>query len=474
MGLIPFLSPISLSNRGPMTMEKENWENASMASTMTDIEQVSKLANQLGRTERENEDLKKSLDVSVAELDELRMEKTMSCVMCREELKTARIEHDREQRKMEKRYNEEVDEMENLLFDLQKKMSNGDKSLSGGQFWTFLRREDHDKLVKRDDELDQYNHDLQNRIADIEKQLEETDVQVEQQRQMVTQNKHSTDELIAANDMIDQLQQTLEQTERKVNELTSQTNENDAWEVANQQIQVLQEIIKDANIKLGNQEKELKKERARGDELERKIQSAELQLDVIERTEEDNKEQITLNTTQTSGLKSELANSIEKNDTLELSINLMRTAGNKVKDDLAEAHETVDRLKTENIELQDEKELLITQLEKFSRKQMMGANTDDELEQLKMKHVSLASKYIRLKDRTRQKLSAAKKVLDGERQIADEVEGQLRKTVVIYEQQLDRENAAKTHLENDISRTTEVCLTEVGWSLRLFYFAVTQ
>ena len=64
------------------------------------------------------------------------------------ELKTARIEHDREQRKMEKRYNEEVDEMENLLFDLQKKMSNGDKSLSGGQFWTFLRREDHDKLGK--------------------------------------------------------------------------------------------------------------------------------------------------------------------------------------------------------------------------------------------------------------------------------------------------------------------------------------
>ena len=31
-----------------------------------------------------------------------------------------------------------------------------------------------------------------------------------------------------------------------------------------------------------------------------------------------------------------------------------------------------------------------------------------------------------------------------------------------YLQQLDRENAAKAHLENDISRTTEVCLTEVG------------
>ena len=33
-----------------------------------------------------------------------------------------RIEKDRELRKMEKQYNEEVDEMENLLFDLQKKI----------------------------------------------------------------------------------------------------------------------------------------------------------------------------------------------------------------------------------------------------------------------------------------------------------------------------------------------------------------
>ena len=165
-----------------------------------------------------------------------------------------------------------------------------------------------------------------------------------------------------------------------MNELTRQTNDNDAWDVANQQIQVLQDIIKDANIKLGKQEKELKKERARGDELERKIQvrlfwlilcwqqsqSAELQLDVIERTEEDNKEQMMLNTTQTSELKSELANSIEKNETLELSINLMRTAGNKVKDELTEAHERIDKLKADNIEIQDEKELLITQLEKIS------------------------------------------------------------------------------------------------------------
>ena len=65
-------------------------------------------------------------------------------------------------------------------------------------------------------------------------------------------------------------------------ELTKQVNEQDAWDVANEQIQVLQDIIKEANNKLAKQEKELKKERARGDELERKIQSAELQLDVIE------------------------------------------------------------------------------------------------------------------------------------------------------------------------------------------------
>lgn len=31
-------------------MERENWENVSMASTMTDIEQVSNLAKQLGHS----------------------------------------------------------------------------------------------------------------------------------------------------------------------------------------------------------------------------------------------------------------------------------------------------------------------------------------------------------------------------------------------------------------------------------------
>ena len=76
--------------------------------------------------------------------------------------------------------------------------------------------------------------------------------------------------------------------------LTQQISENESWDVANEQIQALQDIIKDANKKLGAQERELQKERKRGDDLERKIQSAELQLDVIERVEVENKEQARL------------------------------------------------------------------------------------------------------------------------------------------------------------------------------------
>ena len=125
-----------------------------------------------------------------------------------------------------------------------------------------------------------------------------------------------------------------------------------------------------------------------------------------------------LNTTQTSELKSELANSIEKNETLELSIDLMRSAGNKVKDELARTEERINELTVENNELKDEKELLISQLEKSNRKswfrfqisnrflekRSIDIDTHDELEQLKIKHVALASKYIRLKDRTRIRL----------------------------------------------------------------------
>ena len=85
-------------------------------------------------------------------------------------MKTARIEKDRELRKMEKQYNEEVDEMEELLFDLQKKMSNGDKSLPTGHYWKFVKKSEYEGLVARDNELSQ-------RISDIENQLEETDIQ---------------------------------------------------------------------------------------------------------------------------------------------------------------------------------------------------------------------------------------------------------------------------------------------------------
>ena len=63
-------------------------------------------------------------------------------------MKTARIEKSRELEKMEKRYNEEVDEMETLLFDLQKKMSSGEQSIPEGQYWKFLRKDDYENLGK--------------------------------------------------------------------------------------------------------------------------------------------------------------------------------------------------------------------------------------------------------------------------------------------------------------------------------------
>ena len=75
-----------------------------------------------------------------------------------------------------------------------------------------------------------------------------------------------------------------------------------------------------------------------------------------------------LNTTANSELKCELANSIEKNETLELSIDLMRSASNKVKDELARSEDQVQELQREVSELRDEKDLLITQLEKTNSK----------------------------------------------------------------------------------------------------------
>ena len=51
---------------------------------------------------------------------------------------------------------------------------------------------------------------------------------------------------------------------------------NDAWAVANEEIKTLQEIIQDANAKLQNQESELRREQARGNELEQKIYEAQI------------------------------------------------------------------------------------------------------------------------------------------------------------------------------------------------------
>lgn len=79
-----------------------------------------------------------------------------------------------------------------------------------------------------------------------------------------------------------------------------------------------------------------------------------------------------------------------------------------------------------------------------------------ELDELKTKHVALASKYIKLKDRTRQKLSAAKKVMEGERRIAEEIEKQMRNTLQEYESQINDGNCSRAMIEGNLNKSTEV------------------
>ena len=79
-----------------------------------------------------------------------------------------------------------------------------------------------------------------------------------------------------------------------------------------------------------------------------------------------------------------------------------------------------------------------------------------ELDELKTKHVALASKYIKLKDRTRQKLSAAKKVMEGERRIAEEIERQMRNTLHEYESQINDGNYSRAMIEGNLNKSTEV------------------
>ena len=71
----------------PVMIEKmEDVLNGTHTSqtSQSDIEYISQIANKLGKVEKENEDLRQQLESSTIEVDELRMEKTMSCVMCRQ------------------------------------------------------------------------------------------------------------------------------------------------------------------------------------------------------------------------------------------------------------------------------------------------------------------------------------------------------------------------------------------------------
>ena len=90
-------------------------------------------------------------------------------------MKSAQIEKDREIRRLEKRFNEEIEEMENLLFEVQQKLADGTKGpLPEGKYWIFMQREEYDDLVQRDEKLSK-------RITDIEKQLQTTEQQIEEQ-----------------------------------------------------------------------------------------------------------------------------------------------------------------------------------------------------------------------------------------------------------------------------------------------------
>ena len=90
-------------------------------------------------------------------------------------MKNAQIEKDREIRRLEKRFNEEIEEMENLLFEVQQKLADGTKGpLPEGKYWIFMQREEYDDLVQRDEKLSK-------RITDIENQLQSTEQQIEEQ-----------------------------------------------------------------------------------------------------------------------------------------------------------------------------------------------------------------------------------------------------------------------------------------------------
>ena len=82
-------------------------------------------------------------------------------------MREAKLDKEREIKRLEKRYNDEIEEMENLLFEVRKikkfnrltwkgsftnnkvqeKLANGTKgSMPEGKFWIFMQREEYDDL----------------------------------------------------------------------------------------------------------------------------------------------------------------------------------------------------------------------------------------------------------------------------------------------------------------------------------------
>jgi hypothetical protein len=133
-----------------MLTEKENILSSTGNLSLTnrslnesDIEHVSKIAIQLGKIEKESDDLRVQLESSITEVEDLRLRKDLSCVMCREGMKNAQIEKDREICRLEKRFNEEIEEMENLLFEVQQKLAGGTKEpMPEGKYWIYMQREE--------------------------------------------------------------------------------------------------------------------------------------------------------------------------------------------------------------------------------------------------------------------------------------------------------------------------------------------
>merc|ERR1712226_1098050 len=166
----------------------------------------------------------------------------------------------------------------------------------GGKYWIFMQREEYDDLVQRDEKLSKRITDIENQLQSTEQQIEEQSAAIvhSQPMAMVQSMVNDNHELENARSEIARLNATLADNETQVSTLQMKLEKNDAWAVANEEIKTLQEIIQDANAKLQNQENELKREQNRGNELEQKIYEAQIKLGEIEKTEEENKDQLNI------------------------------------------------------------------------------------------------------------------------------------------------------------------------------------